>query len=802
MRSFAAAIRSEIGSTVPAPPDLSNFYTKAQSDARFEQFANKAVASGYAPLDAAGLVPTVHIPPLAINDTFVVASEAAMLGLTAQRGDMAIRTDTGRTYVLSAEPASTLANWKEVLAAGQVTSVNGKTGVVNLTATDVGAYTKAESDAKYSLIGHNHDASYVAIGRTIIAGAGLIGGGDLTADRTFNVGAGAGITVAADSVALDTVYADGRYSLIGHNHNASYLPIGTPIPPATHITSANGSVAIVESPTGTFDLAAAGGASGSVTVLRDEEFAPAAAATTVVLAQAPTDIHVVTRNGVAQSAAAGHYSLSGSTITFSDAFAAGERVTVVYSVGVSTAADVWTKAEADARFVNVPGDTMTGTLFVSPSTTESYGLVVANDRARASFQAATDTVIGRVGEEYAGAGMAISNNIRTTTASGGWARDDTSKQAAVLALGSSSTILNLSSVAAAGGANPATLVTRMQMSPSGQLALYSDSGSAALVTSTGGIRLHSVSKFYEAWMEAIGTHTNGFYWGLNAGGDWVLNRRNAGADQGATVTVSRANGTVTVVPAVAQTGLRIDMPANGYGIFITNTPGQTSSPAMWQAHGSGGTARAFSAGLYVQDAKSYGIGGFDNAGGGYVHLTNGISGGVGGPIYFYPYGGMCGPGADNSWTFGDSGHRWTQVWATSGVVSASFYGLKRDFCPLDPEECAEAVLETDWVSFEYKPPQPPAMLPVPEDATDEVREQFIANHAVNVANHNAIADAHAFARRQNGYVLQSYKHKTHELFGLSDRKHAIPNSDLAIVACALQQALREIADLKAKLAAS
>lgn len=37
----------------------------------------------------------------------------------------------------------------------------------------------------------------------MIAGAGLTGGGDLSADRTFNVGAGTGITVNANDVAID-----------------------------------------------------------------------------------------------------------------------------------------------------------------------------------------------------------------------------------------------------------------------------------------------------------------------------------------------------------------------------------------------------------------------------------------------------------------------------------------------------------------------------------------------------------------------------------------------------------------------
>ncbi len=43
----------------------------------------------------------------------------------------------------------------------------------------------------------------VPASRTLTAGAGLTGGGDLSADRTFDVGAGTGITVNADDVQLD-----------------------------------------------------------------------------------------------------------------------------------------------------------------------------------------------------------------------------------------------------------------------------------------------------------------------------------------------------------------------------------------------------------------------------------------------------------------------------------------------------------------------------------------------------------------------------------------------------------------------
>jgi hypothetical protein len=85
-----------------------------------------------------GTVPTAALPPLAINDVFQPADQTAMLALTAQRGDMAIRLDNGRSYVLSSDSPGTLADWKEMMAAGQVQSVAGKTGVVSLVKADVG----------------------------------------------------------------------------------------------------------------------------------------------------------------------------------------------------------------------------------------------------------------------------------------------------------------------------------------------------------------------------------------------------------------------------------------------------------------------------------------------------------------------------------------------------------------------------------------------------------------------------------------------------------------------------------------
>ena len=90
-------------------------------------------AGNYAILDSNGKLDDSVIPAVAITDTYVVATEAAMLALSAQKGDIAIRSDLNKSFVLQVTPASTLANWKELLTpTDAVLSVNGKTGAVTL----------------------------------------------------------------------------------------------------------------------------------------------------------------------------------------------------------------------------------------------------------------------------------------------------------------------------------------------------------------------------------------------------------------------------------------------------------------------------------------------------------------------------------------------------------------------------------------------------------------------------------------------------------------------------------------------
>jgi len=77
--------------------------------------------------------------PLVITDTFVVNSEAEMLALTVQRGDLAVRTDLSKTFILQGDDPTVLSNWVELATPPDaVTSVNTKVGAVVLDKTDIG----------------------------------------------------------------------------------------------------------------------------------------------------------------------------------------------------------------------------------------------------------------------------------------------------------------------------------------------------------------------------------------------------------------------------------------------------------------------------------------------------------------------------------------------------------------------------------------------------------------------------------------------------------------------------------------
>ncbi|MGO4345547.1 hypothetical protein AB4Z45_08655 [Paenibacillus sp. MCAF9] len=120
--------------------DIPNLTLAKITDAGTAASKNTGTAAGQIPiLDSGGKLDAAVLPAIAITDTFVVATQVAMLALTCEVGDVAVRTDVQKSFILKTAGPSTLANWQELLTpTSPVQSVAGRTGVVTLTSADVG----------------------------------------------------------------------------------------------------------------------------------------------------------------------------------------------------------------------------------------------------------------------------------------------------------------------------------------------------------------------------------------------------------------------------------------------------------------------------------------------------------------------------------------------------------------------------------------------------------------------------------------------------------------------------------------
>lgn len=77
---------------------------------------------GVTVLDQDGRLKAELLPAISITDTHVVTSEFAMLSLTAQKGDVAVRSDIFKSFILKGDDASVLSNWQELLVPTSVNS--------------------------------------------------------------------------------------------------------------------------------------------------------------------------------------------------------------------------------------------------------------------------------------------------------------------------------------------------------------------------------------------------------------------------------------------------------------------------------------------------------------------------------------------------------------------------------------------------------------------------------------------------------------------------------------------------------
>lgn len=131
---------------LPGPPGPSEPHALAHApgssqdlSAYYLPLAQKGAVNGLASLGVDGKLAPGQIPVQSLTSVQVVSSQAQMLALTAEPGDVAVRTDLPGTFILRLSPASTLANWTQLpTPTDAVLSVNGETGAVSLTAQEVG----------------------------------------------------------------------------------------------------------------------------------------------------------------------------------------------------------------------------------------------------------------------------------------------------------------------------------------------------------------------------------------------------------------------------------------------------------------------------------------------------------------------------------------------------------------------------------------------------------------------------------------------------------------------------------------
>jgi len=119
------------------------------------------VANGVCPLDSNSLIPTSHLPSLAITDVYVVSDISSRDSLTVQKGDVVKVTDKGdgtpQTYIYDGT------NWIDIQESSDVISVNGKTGVVVLSTSDISDTT----DKRYVTDSEKTKLGYISVTQDI-----------------------------------------------------------------------------------------------------------------------------------------------------------------------------------------------------------------------------------------------------------------------------------------------------------------------------------------------------------------------------------------------------------------------------------------------------------------------------------------------------------------------------------------------------------------------------------------------------------------------------------------------------------
>ncbi len=202
--------------------------------------SEKGQPNGYAPLDAAGLLPENLMPPISITDTYVVVDEVEMLATGAQRGDVAVRTDLNKSFILRGSHSTVLDNWQELLTPTTgVISVSAVAPIVNSGTAQAPNLTLApSSNATDGYMSAAQAAKLDSIAPSATAYEHPVGDGNLHVPATSTTSNGKVLTAGATAGSLSwaTPAATGVTNVSGNSPLVIANPSTTPtisLPAAT-----------------------------------------------------------------------------------------------------------------------------------------------------------------------------------------------------------------------------------------------------------------------------------------------------------------------------------------------------------------------------------------------------------------------------------------------------------------------------------------------------------------------------------------------------------------------------------------
>lgn len=251
--SFLTAQETKLGYiSVTQPVDIDDIESKANSaiqaaDLGSAAYLDAGSSAGNVPvLDGGGKLSSGVLPAIALTNVSLVASQAAQLALTAQEGDVAVRSDESKTYIHNGGSAGDMTDWTEMQSpTGGVSSVFGRSGVVT---AQTGDYTAAQVTNAFDKTADTLD--------DITAGSTNVHFTSTMSSKLSGIEALADVTDATN-VAASGAIMDGDFSVNGLMKRTAAGTYGTATAGTDYYAPSGTDVAIADGGTGASTAAAA-----------------------------------------------------------------------------------------------------------------------------------------------------------------------------------------------------------------------------------------------------------------------------------------------------------------------------------------------------------------------------------------------------------------------------------------------------------------------------------------------------------------------------------------------------------------